>query len=128
MQLSFVLEYNLTSIQNLLRSNNCSAFITYDKEIGISMNSQDPEIIAKLAEQKTNLGVDRILITRDAKFITHIKSAPIKVIVLIDKKYNLNLSIIKQKELCKEIIKTGLEMVSKTKGAMVAFIECSKFY
>lgn len=127
-QLSFLLEYNLLPLRKILRSYGHSVFIPYDEEIGLSMASDDLEIIVKIAEQKENLGIDRIIITRDTRLIKYLKTSPVKLIMLTDEAYTLNLVAIKNKQLCEAIIKTAESMVAKTDGQMIAYIECSRFY
>jgi len=65
MQLFFLVEGNLEPIRPVLRKLGCSAFLPYEDEIGLRSNSDDAEIVAKVAQQKEDLGIDRIIITRD---------------------------------------------------------------
>lgn len=127
-QLSFLLEYNLLPLRKILRSYGHSVFVPYDKEIGLFMGSDDPEIVIKVAEQKEDLGIDRIIITKDTRLIKYLKTAPVKLIVLIDEMHTINLAFIKRKQLCEEIIKAAESMVAKTEGQMIAYVECSRFY
>ncbi len=127
-QLFFALEHNLHPLQPLLRALGHSAFITSEKEIDVPMHAPDSAIITRIAEQKENLGIDRIVITRDYEFVSSIGAVPIKVIVLIDKVSNYNLSKMKKKQLAAAIILVAEEMLKKTSGQLVSYLDCSQFY
>ncbi|HLF55143.1 MAG TPA: hypothetical protein VI612_05495 [Candidatus Nanoarchaeia archaeon] len=126
-QLFFLLEHNLAPLQPILRTMGHSTFLPYEPEIGLPMQTDDPIIIARIVEQKMNLGIDRIIITKDKKFLTHIGTAPIKLIVLIDKTTNYEIYDMNLKQLCGVLVDKALKMVGK-EGQVIDYIECSKFY
>lgn len=127
-QLFFLLEYNLAILQGLLRSGGHSCFLSYDQEIGLEMTAEDPEIIARIFEQKESLGIDRIIVTRDARFSSHIGTTPVKEIILLDRVDKFIFDSMKLGVLVKEIIAKGKIMTARGKGRDIEYIECSKFY
>ncbi|MBI4140036.1 hypothetical protein HY483_03685 [Candidatus Woesearchaeota archaeon] len=127
-QLFFLLEYNLAPLQNLLRASGNSCFLPYEKEIGLSMNDHDPLIISKVVEHKNSLGIDRIIITRDTKFISHIGTTPVKLIILTDKTGKFEFVSMRLKQLTEEIISKGRNMMQRSEGHDSTYVECSKFY
>lgn len=128
-QIFFVIEDNLKPLQMILRGLRHSAFITYDEEIGLPPQSKDVEIIECVAQQKKDLGIDRIIITRDSKnFISEIGKNNIKVIVLIDKTNSWGLYNMRLKQLSQEIILIATKMIEITSGQSIQYIDCSKFY
>ncbi|HZX12208.1 MAG TPA: hypothetical protein VFE88_02010 [Candidatus Nanoarchaeia archaeon] len=123
--LYFFLEHNLTPLQNILRTVGHSAFLPQDVEIGLSIDTEDEEIVKRIEEQKKDLGVSRIIITEDKKFIKSIGSAEVRVLVLIDQKNNFALSRIDLKKLAEAII-IKAEWMNKIKGQNIQYIDCSK--
>jgi hypothetical protein len=91
------------------------------------MNAGDETIVAKVFEQQTNLGLARIIITRDKEFIKHLGVIPLKMLVLTDKTNRMLLSRINLKYLAQAIIKKALDIQNQP-GPAIAFIECSHFY
>lgn len=128
MILFFLLENNLEPLQKWLRSGGHSVFLPNEPEIGLSINSSDPEIVQRIAEQKTDLGVDRIIITRDSDFINFSVGTDVKVILLTDKSGKWDLYLMHLKRLAETIFAKGFELVQSTPGQAVGYVECSKFY
>ncbi len=128
-QLFFLLEYNLQPLQMILRGIRCSCFVPTDKEIGLMADSEDPDIISRVAQQKRDLGIDRIIITRDKKFTTHLKNNKVKVIILNDKTERYLFYSMRLKSLAEEIVATTLNMLWKSQDEQaIVCIECSNFY
>lgn len=127
-QLFFCLEYNLSPLQPILRATGSSVFLPYEPEIGLSQKADDAVIIAKIAEQKRDLGIDRIIITRDKKFITHLGRMDVKLIVLLDKTGRYDLYQMNLKDLGAAIIAVAVTMAGKTQNPGVAYVECSRLY
>lgn len=128
-QLFFLIEHNLWPLQMILRGKRCSAFLQYDEEIGLSQNSKDIEIIKKIAQQKEDLRIDRIIITRDNRdFITYLGFYNIKVIVLLDKTDRYALYDLGLNKLAEEIIAKAIEILKITPEQYINYIECSKYY
>lgn len=127
--LFFLLEYNLQPLQMLLRGFRCSCFLPTEQEIGLSNDAGDSEIIALVAQQKRDLGIDRIIITRDKGFVTYLGNNKVKVIVLSDKTQRHLFYSMRMKSLAEEIVATAQDMLQKSQGEQaIAFIECAKFY
>ncbi|MBW3002446.1 hypothetical protein KY338_04790 [Candidatus Woesearchaeota archaeon] len=115
-QVFFLLEYNLQPLQMLLRGFRCSCFLPTDQEIGLSNDAEDPDIIARVSQQKIDLGIDRIIITRDKSFTTHLGNNKIKVIILNDKTKKHLFYNMRMKSLAKEIVATAQNMLQKSQG------------
>ncbi len=127
--LFFVLEHNLKPLQMILRGFRHSAFLTYDKEIGLFSHSEDMDIINQIAQQKKDLGIDRIILTRDTRtFVNFIGNNEVKVIILQDKTKIWKLYDMRLKQLAQEIIMRATKMTKRTSGQDISYIECSHFY
>ena len=50
---------------------------------------------------------------------------PVKLLVLIDKTGRYDAYAMNLKNLCDELVGKALEMINKTKGQAVAYVECS---
>ena len=124
----FLLEYNLKPLQQVLRSSGHSVFLSYDGEIGLPADAEDSAIVERVIEQKEALGIDRIIITKDKKFITHLGSAPIKLIVLTDKMMRYNIYSMNLMKLGDCVVRKALELINEPEGQKIAYVECSKFY
>lgn len=127
-QLFFLVEHNLWPLQMILRGKRCSAFLQYDEEIGLSQDSDDIEIIKRIAKQKEELGVDRIILTRDKAFFTYATAYKVKIIVLLDKTELYKLYLMRLNKLTDEIIAKAVKIIETTPGQYIEYIECSKFY
>ena len=128
MQLFFAVEHNLTILQYVLRADGSSAFITTDPEIGLPQNAPDPHILAVLTQQKNDLGVDRILITRDTDFAAYTNQYPVKVIILINSSGKFELLKLNLGKLAQEIISRAERLMKQTQGAVIDYIDCNQFY
>lgn len=126
-QLFFLLENNLAPLQSILRAEGCSVLLPYEPGINLPPNAPDEAIIAKVITQKEDLGIGRIIITRDKRFITHIGISPVKFIVLSDKKNVFVMRQMNLKQLALVIIGKAMSLLNQT-APVIEYVECAKFY
>ncbi len=126
-QLFFLVEYNLDPLQNPLRAQGASAFLTFEDEIGLPQNASDLEVIQVVVQHKINLGIERIILTRDKAFHAQLGSWPVKVILLTDKTGKYLFPNMKLRDLAMAIILKA-DNLMRQKGQAVDFIDASKFY
>lgn len=128
-QLFFLVEYNLAPLQKILRYFGCSAFMQYDEEIGLKQNSKDAEIISRVVRHKKELGIDRIILTRDTTdFAICMQSFDVKIIVLQDTTKRWDINNMRQTELVRKIIVEANNLLATKGGPAIRYIQCSKMY
>ncbi len=127
-QLFFAIEFNLEPLQMPLRGLRCSAFLITEPEIDLPQKTKDSVIVKHIAKQNHDLGIDRIIITRDKRFQTYLGSYNVKLIILNDKTKIWNLYKMRLNEIAEEIFVKATQMIKITPGQYVEYVECSKHY
>ena len=127
-QLFFLVEYNLMPIQKVIRALGHSAFLTYDSEIGLKADSKDIDIIRHVVNQKRDLGIDRIILTRDSAFAADIGHYSVKIIIMDDNTDRWKISLMQKRELVKTIIAEAMRLIQATTGQAIGYVQCSRFY